>query len=68
MEWLRQLFCKHKFKIIAKRKSDYTSDHQTFSDYGWYDDVLYRCEKCGKEEIITRRNKNHVLYNPWRYE
>jgi len=60
-----RLFCKHNYKLIAKRKSNYCSDCISFSDSGMYDDYLYKCEKCGKEKIITFINKKHPLYNEW---
>lgn len=50
---IKRLFCKHNYKKIAKRKSNYCSDYVMFSDLGDYEDILYKCEKCGKEKIKT---------------
>lgn len=62
----KKLFCKHDYKLVAKRKSQYVSDWQTFSDLGMYDDYLYECKKCGKQNIKTFANSSHPLYSLWK--
>ncbi len=59
---IKQLFCNHNYKKIASRKSNYVSDYVTFSDYGDYKDILYKCQKCGKEKIKTI---NIRFYHEW---
>jgi len=65
MKWIKQLFCKHKYKKVAKRRSDYVSDYIHFSDLGFYNDVAYCCEKCGKKKYTIEQNENHPLYRKW---
>jgi hypothetical protein len=60
---LKKLFCKHIYKKIAKRKSNYCSDYTTFSDLGDYEDILYECKNCGKIKIKTF---NVHLHNEWK--
>ena len=59
---IKQLFCKHNYKKNAKRKSNYCSDYVMFSDLGDYEDILYKCEKCGKEKI---KMINKHFYHEW---
>ena len=59
---LKKIFCKHKYTLVARRKSHYTSDYIMFSDLGLYDDYLYECEKCGKRKIEVKQNEQHPLY------
>lgn len=59
---IKRLFCKHVYKKIAKRKSNYCSDYTMFSDLGDYEDVLYECKKCGKRKIETY---NVHLHHEW---
>ena len=59
---LKQLFCKHEYKKIAKRKSNYCSDYVMFSDLGDYEDVLYACKKCKKTKIEII---NKHFYHEW---
>jgi len=61
-----KIFCKHDYKLVANRQSNYTSDYQSFSDLGWYEDKLYKCSKCGKEKIKTVQGPNHPLYHEWK--
>lgn len=59
---LNKMFCKHDYKLIAKRKSNYCIDYITFSDVGDYVDLLYECKKCGKQQIKTlHKNLNYDL-------
>jgi len=60
-----KIFCKHQYKAIAKRTSGYFIDYNCFSDLGWYDDVLYECQKCKKRKIKTIINEKHPLCNKW---
>lgn len=60
---IKRLFCKHVYKKIAKRKSNYCSDYTTFSDLGDYEDILYECQKCGKRKIETF---NSYLHHEWK--
>lgn len=62
---LKQLFCNHNYKLIAKRKSNYCSDYLMFSDSGMFDDYLYRCVKCQRTKIERKINESHPLYNNW---
>lgn len=62
----KQLFCRHNYKLIAKRKSrSYTTDYITFIDVGMYDELLYKCTKCGKEKYKFVMNQEHPLYSKW---
>lgn len=65
MNFIKKLFCRHSWVLKAKRVSNYVSDWQTFSDSGWYDDLLYVCSKCGKSKIVTKPNKSHPLHHEW---
>ena len=56
---LKQLFCEHEYKKIAKRKSNYCSDYIMFGDLGVYEDILYKCQKCGKQKIKTINKYSH---------
>lgn len=60
-----KIFCKHEYKEIAKRKSNYTSDYQYFSDLGWYNDILLECKKCRKRKIKTVPNETHPMFQKW---
>ena len=62
---IKELFCKHIYKKVSERQSEYTSDYNCFSDLGWYNDVIYKCEKCGKEKILTIKNEKHPCYCKW---
>lgn len=61
----KKLTCKHDYKLIKTRRSDYCSDYQTFFDLGMYDDHLYECSKCGKQKLITVQNSSHPCYKEW---
>jgi hypothetical protein len=63
---IKQLFCRHNYKLILRRKSkSYTTDYINFSDLGMYDELLYKCTKCGKEKHKFVMNKEHPLYSKW---
>lgn len=65
MDWLRRIFCLHLWKSVKKRVSNYCSDYQTFSDLGFYDDVMYECIKCGKKKVKVVANDSHPLHHKW---
>lgn len=63
---IKQIFCRHNYKLIAKRKSkSYSTDYITFIDSGMYDELLYKCIKCGKQKHKFVMNEEHPLYSKW---
>ena len=47
---IKQLFCKHNYKVEVKRDI-YCDDYITNIDIGWLVKIIYTCKKCGKEKI-----------------
>ncbi len=63
---LKQLLCRHHWERYAKRRSNYCQDYHTFSDIGWWDDVMLKCTKCGKLKMTHEANEAHPLApGPW---
>lgn len=64
---IKSLFCKHDYKLKAKRKSmTYCTDYLYFSDVGMYDELLYVCNKCGKNKHKYVMNEEHPSYSKWK--
>lgn len=63
---IKQLFCKHQYKKVAKHKDYfYVTDYHTFSDSGMFDCIKWQCQKCGKLKFTHEMNKSHPFYSPW---
>ena len=58
----KKLFCKHEYKLISSRVSNYTEDWYGHSDWGWWNDNTYVCVKCRKFKEKTVMNKKHICY------
>lgn len=65
MSWIKKLFCRHQWRAVQKRTSNHCDDCIYFSDLGFWDDIKYKCEKCGKEKIKTIANSKHPLLHEW---
>lgn len=67
---LKQLLCRHHWIRYAKRRSNYCQDYVMFSDTGMWNDIMYKCTKCGKMRITHEANEKHPLcLDPWeKYE
>lgn len=63
----KEIFCRHEYELVAKRKSMYCIDYHSFSDFGLYEDYLYKCKKCGHQHIEVRKGPEHPCYAPWQY-
>lgn len=63
---LKQLFCAHQYKKIAKCVDwAYCEDHITFSDIGMHDLIKWQCKKCGKLKYTHEMNNSHPFYSEW---
>ena len=57
---LKQLLCRHHWIRYAKRRSNYCQDYVMFSDTGMWNDIMYKCTKCGKMRITHEANEQAI--------